>query len=255
MTTIVVAYPWNADDELLTPLRERFPELDIVAQPYFGQFGRYRARRRGRAHRRDPRRVGPRRRCARPRSARSADRGRAEPCAGCRPSAPASTTSTMPRLPEHVTITNAAGVAAAPIAEFVMSRLLSVWKRLPEIDELQQEHDWKPTFGRTVEGMTLGIIGLGAIGTEVAVRARAFGMFLIGTRRSFTEGQEHAGRRRAAGHRRPPRRARPLRRGRGQRAGHGRDREPVRCCRLRGHEAGCAVLQRRARVRWSTNRR
>ena len=32
-------------------------------------------------------------------------------------------------VPEHVTITNAAGVAAAPIAEFAMSRLLSVCRR------------------------------------------------------------------------------------------------------------------------------
>ena len=41
MTTVVVAYPWNADDEMLAPLRERFPDLEIVAQPYLGQFNRY----------------------------------------------------------------------------------------------------------------------------------------------------------------------------------------------------------------------
>ena len=75
-------------------------------------------------------------------------------------------------LPDTVTITNVAGVAAAPIAEFTMSRLLSVWKRLPEIDGGQAQHEWKPKFGRTVEGLTLGVIGLGAIGTAVAQRAR-----------------------------------------------------------------------------------
>ncbi len=53
-----------------------------------------------------------------------------------------------------------------------MSRLLSVWKRLPEIDDEQAQHEWKPKFGRTVEGLTLGVIGLGAIGTAVAQRAR-----------------------------------------------------------------------------------
>ena len=125
----------------------------------------------------DARGVGRRRCRARPRSPR-ADRPRSRRiCAGCRRSAPASTTSTPPACPTHCTITNAAGVAAAPMAEFVIGRLLQVWKRLPEIDEHQRAHDWKPKFGRTVEGMTLGIIGLGAIGTEVAVRrARAFGM-------------------------------------------------------------------------------
>ncbi len=191
MTTIVVAYPWNADDALLAPLQERFPELEIVAQPYYGQFGRYRP------DAEDELTDETRAVWARAEGALALD-------------LPGPLTAVAPNLrwvqaigagidhlegadlPEHVTITNAAGVAAAPIAEFVMSRLLSVWKRLPEIDVLQHEHDWKPTFGRTVEGMTLGIIGLGAIGTEVAVRARAFGMYLIGTRRSFKEGQEHA---------------------------------------------------------------
>ena len=42
MTTVVVAYPWNADDAMLAPLRERFPDLEIVALPYLGQFNRYR---------------------------------------------------------------------------------------------------------------------------------------------------------------------------------------------------------------------
>jgi phosphoglycerate dehydrogenase-like enzyme len=90
-----------------------------------------------------------------------------------------------------VTITNAAGVAAAPIAEFAISRLLSVWKRLPEIDDEQAQREWKPKFGRTVEGLILGVIGLGAIGTAVAQRARGFGIYLIGTRRSYKEGQDH----------------------------------------------------------------
>ena len=33
--------PWNADDEMLAPLRERFPELELVAAPYLGRFGHH----------------------------------------------------------------------------------------------------------------------------------------------------------------------------------------------------------------------
>ena len=62
------------------------------------------------------------------------------------------------------------------------------------------------------------------------------------------EGQDAPRGRRAARHRRPARRARPLRRGRRQRAGDRRDREHVRRGRVRGDEAGRAVLQRRTRL-------
>lgn len=82
-----------------------------------------------------------------------------------------------------VQVTNAAGVAAVPIAEFVLARLLAVWKRLDELNELQREHRWKPTHGTTVSGRTLGLVGFGAIGTAVAERARAFGMGVLAVRR------------------------------------------------------------------------
>ena len=94
-------------------------------------------------------------------------------CAGCRRSAPASTTSTTPACPTTCTITNAAGVAAAPIAEFAIGRLAPGVEALrPRSTSSRRDHEWKPKFGALVEGLTLGVIGLGAIGTAVAVRAR-----------------------------------------------------------------------------------
>jgi phosphoglycerate dehydrogenase-like enzyme len=189
-TTIVVAFPWNADDAMLAPLRERFPELEIAPAPYLGKFGHHLP------DHQDELTDDARALWARADATMALD-------------LPAPIAEIAPKLqwvqaigagidhladadlPDAVTITNAAGVAAAPIAEFAISRLLSVWKRLPEIDADQARHEWKAKFGRTVEGLTLGIIGLGAIGTAVAQRARGFGMYLIGTRRSYKEGQEH----------------------------------------------------------------
>jgi phosphoglycerate dehydrogenase-like enzyme len=89
---------------------------------------------------------------------------------------------------EGIRVTNAAGAAAGPIAEFVIGRLLYVWKRFDDIAELQREHEWRPTHGRQLAGCTLGVIGLGAIGGAVAERARALGMYVIGTRRRYTPG-------------------------------------------------------------------
>lgn len=87
-----------------------------------------------------------------------------------------------------VVLTNAAGVASSSIAEFVIGRLLQVWKQFRRLDVLQNERVWKPTSGRRVAGLTLGIVGLGAIGRAVARRARAFEMQVLASRRSARAG-------------------------------------------------------------------
>jgi phosphoglycerate dehydrogenase-like enzyme len=79
-----------------------------------------------------------------------------------------------------VRVTNAAGVAAGPIAEFVLARLLQVWKRLPEIDSLRAEATWEPRYGRELDGAVLLVVGLGAIGTAVARLATGFGIDVVG---------------------------------------------------------------------------
>jgi phosphoglycerate dehydrogenase-like enzyme len=188
--TVVIAYPWNADDALLAPLRAAFPEVEIVAQPFLGRFGHHLP---GASDELT--------------DVQRAVWARAEATLAL--DLPADIGTLAPglrwvqaigagidhldgaRLPDDCVVTNAAGVAAAPIAEFAFGRLLAVWKRFDEIDEQQRAHEWKPKFGTLVEGQTLGIIGLGAIGTAVAVRARAFGMTTIGTRRSYRPGQDH----------------------------------------------------------------
>jgi len=87
-----------------------------------------------------------------------------------------------------VVLTSAQGVGAPPIAEFVIGRLLEVYKRLPELAVLQREHRWEFTPGETLAGRTMVIVGLGAIGREVAMRARPFGMRIVGIRRSYRPG-------------------------------------------------------------------
>ncbi|MCH2171396.1 D-2-hydroxyacid dehydrogenase [Myxococcota bacterium] len=90
---------------------------------------------------------------------------------------------------ERVRLTNASGLASASMAEFVIGRLLAFWKRFPEQAELQKRHEYTQTYGRTFSGSTVGIVGFGSIGREVAKRARALGCRVVGVRRSHEPGQ------------------------------------------------------------------
>jgi phosphoglycerate dehydrogenase-like enzyme len=87
-----------------------------------------------------------------------------------------------------VRLTSGAGVNAVSISEFVLARLLQFWKRLPEIDQYATERRWQGTYGREVSGLTLGVVGLGAIGRQVAIRGRALGMQVIAQRRTARPG-------------------------------------------------------------------
>ncbi len=87
-----------------------------------------------------------------------------------------------------VRVASAAGAGAPAIAEFVLGRLVEVFRNLRAIETMQRERDFHRPGGRTLAGRTLGIVGLGAIGSEVARLARAFGLRTIATRRSARPG-------------------------------------------------------------------
>jgi len=83
----------------------------------------------------------------------------------------------------NVTLTSSKGVAARTIAEFVMAQLLLLFKRFPERLAHQREHRWKRLQHMDLHGRTLGIVGFGEIGSEIARMASAFGMRVLATRR------------------------------------------------------------------------
>lgn len=89
---------------------------------------------------------------------------------------------------DRVTLTNCAGVSATSMSEWVIGRLLQVWKRFRKTDELQVAHRFKRSYGRTFSGSTIGIVGLGHIGRAVAARARALGCRTVGLRKSARAG-------------------------------------------------------------------
>jgi phosphoglycerate dehydrogenase-like enzyme len=87
-----------------------------------------------------------------------------------------------------IVLTNSAGIGAAAIAEWVLARVLSVYKRLDEHAAQQRAHRWEPQLGALLAGRRALIVGLGAIGTAVARRLQAFDVHVVGVRRSWTPG-------------------------------------------------------------------
>ena len=85
-----------------------------------------------------------------------------------------------------VPVTNA-HVNSLPIAEFVMRSVLEEFQYAGQWRELGVERRWHSHNWREISGSTWVIVGLGGIGTEVALRARAFGVRVIGCRRHPSE--------------------------------------------------------------------
>jgi D-3-phosphoglycerate dehydrogenase len=72
------------------------------------------------------------------------------------------------------------GVNHTTVAEHVFMLLLALSKNLMEQANTTAAGGWKRMTGHEIMGKTIGIIGLGRIGREVAIRANAFGMKCIG---------------------------------------------------------------------------
>ena len=63
--------------------------------------------------------------------------------------------------------------------ELTFGLMLDVMRRISQSDQAMRRGEWPLVLGYVLKGKTLGILGLGKIGTEVAAIARAFGMRVI----------------------------------------------------------------------------
>jgi D-3-phosphoglycerate dehydrogenase len=88
-----------------------------------------------------------------------------------------------------VFVSNCPGKNSIAVAELVLALLLSMDRRIPDQAADLRNGKWgkgEYSKARGLYGRTLGIVGLGQIGREVAARAQAFGMKVIAWSRSFT---------------------------------------------------------------------
>lgn len=91
-------------------------------------------------------------------------------------------------IDSSIVFTTAAGVHASALAEFSVMAMLVFVKDLARLKSEQAAHHWERYCARELRGMTLGVIGLGSVGREVARMGHALGMRVIGTKRTVPGG-------------------------------------------------------------------
>jgi D-3-phosphoglycerate dehydrogenase len=81
-----------------------------------------------------------------------------------------------------IVVMNTPGANAIAVAELTIALALAMGRQLPKANALLHQGKWekKSLQGTELRGKTLAILGLGRIGLEVAKRARAFGMEILG---------------------------------------------------------------------------
>jgi D-3-phosphoglycerate dehydrogenase len=81
-----------------------------------------------------------------------------------------------------IVVMNTPGANAVAVAELTLSLMVAMARMVPRANSTMHAGKWekKSLQGVELRGKTLGVIGLGRVGMEVARRARAFGMELIG---------------------------------------------------------------------------
>jgi phosphoglycerate dehydrogenase-like enzyme len=90
----------------------------------------------------------------------------------------------FPELVESaVPLTNGSGVFSASLGEFALLAMLHFAKDVPRLRRQQAAHIWGPFDMLPIEGATVGIVGYGDIGREVAIRAKAMGMRVLAVKR------------------------------------------------------------------------
>jgi len=89
-----------------------------------------------------------------------------------------------PSLRRDYLLTNARGVFGGLMSEFVFGYLLQHERRMVERYRAQQEERWDESDTGTLHGKTLGLLGVGSIGTVLAATARHFGMVVRGYTRA-----------------------------------------------------------------------
>jgi phosphoglycerate dehydrogenase-like enzyme len=95
----------------------------------------------------------------------------------------------------EVVVTSAGGIHPTPISEHVLGLMLCLTRKLHVLIRDQEKKKWQRFYSeaasdqiRELSGQTVGIVGLGKIGAEIARKSKCLGMRVIGTKRNVSRG-------------------------------------------------------------------
>ncbi len=95
-----------------------------------------------------------------------------------------------------IQIANSSGVAVTQIAEYVVMMMLALGHRLPEMVNLQAKAEWvrnrwEKLTPRELRGSTVGIVGYGSIGREIARLLQPFGVTVLAAKRNAMQPKDN----------------------------------------------------------------
>jgi len=97
-------------------------------------------------------------------------------------------------LASDVVLTSSAGNGGIPLAEHAMMLMLMLDRSALRWIEAQRRHEWDRFTHGELNGKTVGIVGLGNAGSDLALKAKAFHMRVLGLRRRTNLPVEHVDR-------------------------------------------------------------
>jgi phosphoglycerate dehydrogenase-like enzyme len=83
-----------------------------------------------------------------------------------------------------IQVTGSKGIHGTVFSEFALACIFALAKKLPDCIAAQRHKSWQTIQPVEVEGKTIGIVGLGTVGLELARKAQALGMRVVATKRN-----------------------------------------------------------------------
>jgi phosphoglycerate dehydrogenase-like enzyme len=91
---------------------------------------------------------------------------------------------------DKLVVTNASGVAAEEMAQYVLAAIFGLYQRFPYFARRQAEHVWHYQLIRSATAARVGLVGLGHTGEAVAKLCRAAGLSVVACRASPTPSEK-----------------------------------------------------------------
>jgi D-2-hydroxyacid dehydrogenase (NADP+) len=85
-----------------------------------------------------------------------------------------------------IDVTSSKGIHGQAFSEFALACILALAKKLPQCWENQKRKSWKRVETEELGDKTLGIVGLGTVGSELARKAKALRLTVVATKRTLT---------------------------------------------------------------------